>query len=150
MQKHKFLNIPFIPYDKNLVSRARELRKETTEAEKLFWEKILENKKLANFKFTRQKPLDHFIVDFYCSSLSLIIEIDGEVHDFQKERDRERDYLLEQKFGLKIIRYTNKKILDNIEKVTDDLIRRIQNATPLHLPLSGEKRNAEIQNTTPP
>src|SRR3989338_10940799 len=118
MQKHKFLNIPFIPYDKNLVSRARELRKETTEAEKLFWEKILENKKLANFKFTRQKPLDHFIVDFYCSSLSLIIEIDGEVHDFQKERDRERDYLLEQKFGLKIIRYTNKKILDNIEKVT--------------------------------
>ncbi|MBI2594820.1 MAG: endonuclease domain-containing protein [Candidatus Colwellbacteria bacterium] len=127
MQKY---NIPYIPYDKNLVSRARELRKETTEAENLFWSKVLKNKKLAKFKFTRQKPLDCFIVDFYCASLGLAIEIDGAVHKFQKARDQERDNLLKQKFGLKIIRYTNEEVLNNMEKVFRDLLSKIQNATP--------------------
>jgi len=126
MQKH---DIPYIPYDKNLVSRARELRKEITEAEKIFWEKVLKNKNLVNFKFTRQKPLDHFIVDFYCASLGLAIEIDGEIHNFQKIRDKERDSVLKQKFGLKIIRYKNEEVLESTERVMKDLIRRINNAT---------------------
>ena len=123
-------NIPFIPYDKNLVSRARELRKEITEAEKVFWEKIIKNKKLSHLKFSRQKPLGNFIVDFYCAKLGLIIEIDGEIHNFQKDRDMERDNILKQKFGLKIIRYTNEEVLNNTEKVTEDLVTRIQNTTP--------------------
>ena len=127
--RQKFLNIPYVPYDKNLVSRAKELRKETTEAEKIFWGKILQNKKLKNLKFTRQKPIDHFIVDFYCANLRLIIEIDGEIHDFQKNRDMERDNILKQKFGLKIIRYKNEEVLNNVNKVTEDLIRKI-NTTP--------------------
>ncbi|OGI65201.1 hypothetical protein A3A95_03885 [Candidatus Nomurabacteria bacterium RIFCSPLOWO2_01_FULL_39_18] len=123
-------NIPYIPYDKNLVSRARELRKETTEAEKIFWETILKNKKLAEFKFTRQKPLDNFIVDFYCASLGLVVEIDGGIHDFQKERDKERDNLLKQKFGLRILRYRNEEVLENMERVKEDLIKRIKKTTP--------------------
>lgn len=114
-------NFKFLPYDKNLVARARELRKEATEAENLFWNKVLKNKELEKFKFTRQKPLDHFIVDFYCASLCLIIEIDGEIHNFQKTRDKERDNLLEQKFGLKILRYTNEQILTNPEKIIREL-----------------------------
>ncbi|MFA5791610.1 MAG: endonuclease domain-containing protein [Candidatus Paceibacterota bacterium] len=132
MQKYNSFKIPFIPYDKNLVSRARELRKETTETEKLFWNKILKNKKLVNLKFTRQKPLDYFIVDFYCASLSLIIEIDGKIHNFQKTRDKERDNLLKQKFGLKIIRYKNEEILNDTEKIVEDLVRKIKymNSTP--------------------
>ncbi|MFH1200958.1 MAG: endonuclease domain-containing protein [bacterium] len=139
MRKHKFLNIPYIPYDKNLVSRAKELRKETTETEKIFWNEISKNKKLKNFKFTRQKPLDHFIVDFYCARLHLVIEIDGEIHDFQKARDKERDNLLKQKFGLKIIRYKNEEILNNTEKVLEDLVRRIKNSTPPASPCQGRK-----------
>lgn len=129
MQKY---NIPYIPYDKNLVSRARELRKNTTVAESLFWDKVLKNKNLVDFKFTRQKPLDHFIVDFYCASLGLAIEIDGVIHDFQKPRDKERDNILEQKFGLKIIRYKNEEVLNNTEKVTKNLIEKIKyiNSTP--------------------
>src|SRR3989344_8519526 len=107
MQKY---NIPYIPYDKNLVSRARELRKEETETERKFWNEILKDEKLNKYKFTRQKPLDYFIVDFYCASLGLIIEIDGEIHTFQKARDKEKDNLLKQKFGLKIIRYKNEKV----------------------------------------
>jgi very-short-patch-repair endonuclease len=126
MRKYNSLTIPYIPYDKNLVSRAKELRKETTEAEKVFWDKILKNKKLENFKFTRQKPIDHFIVDFFCSSLGVVIEIDGEVHSYQKTRDKERDRILKQKFGLEIIRYSNKEVLENTESVLEDLIRKIK------------------------
>lgn len=129
MQKYNSLKIPFIPYDKNLVSRARELRKETTEAENLFWNKVLKNKKLVSFKFTRQKPLDYFIVDFYCAKLGLVIEIDGEIHNFQKTRDKERDNILKQKFWMKIIRYTNQDVLNNTEKVTEDLIGKIKDIT---------------------
>ncbi|OGI76419.1 hypothetical protein A3C67_02185 [Candidatus Nomurabacteria bacterium RIFCSPHIGHO2_02_FULL_42_19] len=58
MQKY---NIPYIPYDKKLVSRARELRKEEIETERKFWNEILKDEKLNKYKFTRQKPLDHFI-----------------------------------------------------------------------------------------
>jgi len=129
MQKQKTLNVPYIPYDKNLVSRAREFRKETTKAEKIFWDKVLKNEKLADFKFTRQKPLGNFIIDFYCAKLHLAIEIDGEIHKFQKTRDEERDNLLKQKFGLKIIRYTNEEVLNNTKKIVADLVIKI-NATP--------------------
>ena len=79
-RNYNMKNFKFIPYNKNLVSRARELRREATQAEKLFWNKVLKNKKFAGFKFTRQKPLDSFILDFYCASLGLAIEIDGKVH----------------------------------------------------------------------
>ncbi len=103
----------FIPYDKNLVSKARELRKFETEAEKKFWSEILKNEKLTVFKFTRQKPVGNFIVDFYCAKLKLAIEIDGEIHKFQKIRDDERDNLLKQKFGIRIIRYKNEDVLNN-------------------------------------
>ena len=124
-------NFKFIPYDKNLVSRARELRYKATEAEKIFWDKILKNKKLSNLKFTRQKPIDHFIVDFYCAQLLLAIEIDGEVHKFQKERDKERDNILEQKFGLKVVRYKNEEILTDLNAVVKDLTRKIKDINTL-------------------
>jgi very-short-patch-repair endonuclease len=132
MRKYNSLIIPYIPYNKKLVSRAKELRKETTRAEKVFWDKILKDKKLADFKFTKQKPLDEFIVDFFCSSLGVIIEIDGEVHNYQKTRDMERDTILKQKFGLEIIRYTNEEVLKNTNKILEDLIEKIRyiNTTP--------------------
>ncbi|MEK6852480.1 MAG: DUF559 domain-containing protein [Nanoarchaeota archaeon] len=116
----------FIPYNKNLIPRARELRREATEAEKLFWEKILKNKKLEDLKFTRQKPLGHFIVDFYCSHLGIAIEIDGEVHIAQQARDKERDNILEQKFGLRVIRYKNEEVLKNTEKVVENLVGKLK------------------------
>lgn len=116
----------FIPYDKKLVLKARELRREATEAEKLFWTSVLKDNSLAHLKFTRQKPLGHFIADFYCATLRLVIEVDGEVHTFQKARDRERDTILSQKFDLTVIRYTNEEVLEDVEKVKEDLMRRIK------------------------
>jgi len=115
----------FLPYDKNLVSRARELRKTETIAEKKFYSEILKNKKLSGYKFTRQKPIGNYIIDFYCAKLKLAIEIDGEVHVFQNSRDKERDNILKQEFGLKIIRYTNDDVLNNENKILNDLIDQL-------------------------
>jgi len=56
-RNYNMKNFKFIPYDKNLVSRARELRKETTEAERLFWDKILKNKKLAGEVWTKNNKI---------------------------------------------------------------------------------------------
>ena len=101
----------YIPYNTSLVLLARELRKNATETEKIFWDKVLKNKKLKGLKFTRQKPLGNFIADFYCAKLGVIIEIDGEIHNFSKTRDAERDNLLVQEFGLKIVRYKKEEVL---------------------------------------
>jgi very-short-patch-repair endonuclease len=116
----------FVPYDKNLISRARELRRNQTEAEKIFWLEILKSKKFSSYKFTRQKPLDGFIADFYCAKFKLAIEIDGEMHEFQKVRDKERDNILLQKFGIKVLRYKNKDVLGNSNKIITDLLHYLR------------------------
>ncbi|MCY3723847.1 MAG: DUF559 domain-containing protein [Candidatus Poribacteria bacterium] len=69
-----------MPYNKALTQKARENRKNPTPAEKKLWYEVLSNKRLDNLKFTRQKPLDMYIVDFYCAELMLAIEIDGHTH----------------------------------------------------------------------
>lgn len=61
------------------IKRAKELRQNMTSAEKILWEH-LRAKRFKNFKFRRQQIIEGFIVDFYCHSLGLIIEVDGEVH----------------------------------------------------------------------
>ncbi|MBI2630736.1 endonuclease domain-containing protein [Candidatus Nomurabacteria bacterium] len=125
----------FLPYDKNLVSKARELRKTQTNAEKIFWFEILKDKRFANLKFTSQKPVGNFIVDFYCAQFKLAIEIDGDIHKFQSVRDSERDNSLGQEFGLKIIRYKNQDVINDTLKVLEDLISKIRLLNPSRPPL---------------
>ena len=123
----------YIPYNKKLVSRAKELRKNTTVAEKKFWSDILQSKDLKKYKFSRQKPLDNFIVDFYCSRLGLVIEIDGDTHTFTRARDRERTGVLSGKYKLVIVRYTNNDVLESTDSVYRDLLEKIgsiEDATP--------------------
>ena len=120
----------FIPYNKNLVSRARELRKESTNAEKLFWTEILKSKELLFLKFTRQKPIGGFIADFYCSSLQIAIEVDGEVHAFQQARDKERDNVLWQKFGIRVLRYKNVEVLNDTERVKKEILKETKKTHP--------------------
>lgn len=112
--------IKYISYNKNLTKKARENRKNPTKSEKKIWYEVLRNKEFGNYKFIRQKPLDSFIVDFYCSKLLLVIEIDGDSHSEQIDYDIFRTEKL-NKFGIKIIRYTNFEILRNIGGVYDDL-----------------------------
>ncbi len=99
----------------------RELRHDSTPAEKVFWE-MVSGKKLDNLKFRRQHHIGPYIVDFYCASLKLIIEIDGDSH-FSVEglkADKIRTRFLES-HGYKIIRYDNSEILTNLEGVFADL-----------------------------
>jgi very-short-patch-repair endonuclease len=108
-----------LPYNTALVARAKELRKNMTLAEKKLWYSYLKNFK---FKVLRQGPIDHFIVDFYCPSLKLVIEIDGDTHftDEGKAYDKERTARLES-YGLKVIRFTNSQVLRNFEAVCEQL-----------------------------
>ena len=95
--------------------RARELRQEMTPAEKLLWEQ-LRNRKLAGLKFRRQHPLDRFIVDFYCAACNLVVEVDGDIHDLQQERDEVRIEELELQ-GHQVIRFRNEQVLNDLETV---------------------------------
>jgi very-short-patch-repair endonuclease len=117
--------LPYIPYDKRLVKKARENRKHPTSAEKKMWFGILRNKAFQNLKFTRQKPLNHFIVDFYCSKLLLAVEIDGDSHAGQEEYDRQRTERL-GRYGITVIRYTNIDVMQNLDGVYEDLQEKVK------------------------
>ena len=114
----------YIPYNKTLTQKARENRKNPTPAEKKLWYEVLGNRQLDNLKFTRQKPLDMYIVDFYCAELMLAIEIDGHTHADQEHYDRRRTENL-NRYGIEVIRYTNAEVLNNLEGVYQDLCKRI-------------------------
>lgn len=116
----KFNNDNFyLPYNRNLVERAKQLCKNMTAAEKKLWYGYLRTFKL---RVLRQRPIDHFIVDFYCPSLKLVIEIDGESHftnDAQKY-DAARTQKLEE-YGLQVVRFTNQQVLREFEIVCEKL-----------------------------
>jgi very-short-patch-repair endonuclease len=77
---------------------------------------------LGGFKFRRQHPIEPYIVDYYCSSANLIVELDGESHEGRQSYDTERESHLQQ-LGLKIIRVTNDEVLDNLEGVAEMILR---------------------------
>jgi very-short-patch-repair endonuclease len=107
---------------------SRDLRKKQTKAEHLFWNKI-KNKQFLGYKFLRQHPLFYeyydkekfFIADFYCRELKLIIEIDGGIHEQQKEYDKIRTEILDSQNDLKVMRFKNEEILDDINFVLKNL-----------------------------
>jgi leucyl-tRNA synthetase len=112
-----------INYNSKLKNEARKLRNNPTNSEKEMW--IFLKVNYPDFKFLRQKPLDNFIPDFYCVKLSLIIEVDGDIHLLQKERDVERDNIFFQKYKIKTIRFTNTDVLDHkdyLKKTMDDFL----------------------------
>jgi very-short-patch-repair endonuclease len=74
---------------------AREMRQKPTEAEKLLWG-YFRNHNLMGLKFRRQHNIERFIVDFYCAKARLIIEVDGLIHQYQKEEDLIRQQFLEE------------------------------------------------------
>ncbi len=114
MKKYKF-----IPYNPQLKERAKDNRLNPSKAESKIWNEIF-RKKLIKYKFLRQKPLDRFIVDFYCAKLMLAVEIDGDTHANQRQYDRMRTEKLNI-LGIKVIRYSNIDVMRNIEGVYEDL-----------------------------
>ena len=97
------------------VFRSRELRKDQTEAERYLW-KFLRNRHLTGRKFRRQYIFQGFILDFYCAEDKVAIELDGPIHDKRKDYDSARQKIIEDN-GLRIIRFKNKMILNDINNV---------------------------------
>jgi very-short-patch-repair endonuclease len=95
--------------------KARELRTNQTEAEKILWSRILGNR-LLGFHFRKQHGIAGFIVDFYCHQAQLVIEIDGSIHDGQKQYDSERDIVL-RSLGLRVLRFSNDAIIHSLRSV---------------------------------
>ncbi|MBW4618781.1 MAG: endonuclease domain-containing protein [Cyanosarcina radialis HA8281-LM2] len=111
-----FKNSDFhLPYNPQLVAGAKELRQNLTPAEKKLWNDYL---KTFKFRVLRQRPIDRFIVDFYCAALKLAIEVDGEGHFTEEGQayDLERTQILEG-YGLKVLRFTNYEVMNNFEGV---------------------------------
>ncbi len=106
-----------IPYNPELKELARYFRNNPTFCEKLLW-RHLKGKQMLGFDFHRQKPLDKYIVDFYCPDLQLAIEIDGETHfgDENQVRDRNRQKRLES-LGVRFLRFNNEEVKRNIDGV---------------------------------
>ena len=111
-------------HNKNLTIAARQLRKEMTPQEKKLWHKFLKDYPI---RILRQKVIMRFIVDFYCKQASLVIEIDGGQHlsDEAMVKDKERTIMIEN-LGLKVIRFSNKDIENNINDVCESIDKEIK------------------------
>jgi len=123
-----------------VLAYARELRKNQTKAEAFFWSKV-RNRKFNRLKFNRQFVLEYenssyFIADFHCFEKKLIVEIDGEIHKYQKDYDQMRENILEQ-MGYKVIRFTNEEVLNQWVKVAQKIEKIL---TTLPQPLSSKER----------
>jgi very-short-patch-repair endonuclease len=88
---------------------AKRFRKHMTPAEIVFWE-MVRNNKVLGLHFRRQQLLGGFIADFFCNQIGLVVEIDGGIHEMQKDYDRERDNILAQQ-NLTILRFSNQELL---------------------------------------
>ena len=99
---------------KEKLQRAKELRREMTPAEKLLWHEVRAKK--LGVRFRRQQVIQGFIVDFYCHRAGLVVEVDGDIHDLQKEEDERREKALSA-LGLRIVRFGNDEVMRNLSAV---------------------------------
>ncbi len=107
---------------------ARQMRHEPTPAEQVLWKRIRKNQ-VAGYKFRRQHMIDRFIGDFFCPQARLIIEVDGAIHDYTVEEDAARQEFLES-LGLRVLRFSNADVLQNIEGVLKVIGEVLHNPIP--------------------
>jgi very-short-patch-repair endonuclease len=109
-------------------SRARALRRNMTDAERILW-RSLRDRKMGGWKFRRQHPIRPFIVDFVCVERRLIIEVDGGQHASKVQADASRSSYLRKK-GYKILRFWNNQVLNESEAILDMILAALNDDTP--------------------
>lgn len=114
----------FVRYNPRLKEFARQLRRKSTLSEVLLW-KQLKGKQMMGYDFHRQKPVDEYIVDFYCPTLKLAIEIDGASHAFKEQEDKKRQARLE-KLGIRFLRFDDLDVKFQMERVLETIRRWIR------------------------
>jgi very-short-patch-repair endonuclease len=121
----------FFGASKKIFLRALELRNNMTLAEQVLWEE-LRKKEIYKVRFKRQHPIGIFVVDFYCHKYKLAIEVDGDIHLREDviEHDDGRSHDIE-KLGIKILRFTNKEVLENTNMVKNRILQEISSLSPL-------------------
>ena len=128
----------FVPYERWLKEVARRLRNESTLSETLLWNE-LKKKQMLGFDFHRQRPIDRYVVDFYCPRLNLAIEIDGESHATRILDDARRQARLEE-LGITFLRFTDDQVKFEMDVVLGEIRGRILDETSLavgHTPPRG-------------
>lgn len=126
-----------------MTQRARRLRKDMTEAEKKLWWKLRRDQ-MIGLNFRRQHPIGPFVLDFYCPSIQLAVELDGGQHNFRSAQinDERRTHWLNSN-GVTVLRFWNNDVMGNLDGVLHEIMRIseslvLRQQTPsLTLPLSG-------------
>lgn len=121
-------NIVYLIYMGIIKERVRDLRKKQTPAEQYFWNEVRSNK--LGFSFRRQYPLVFyigdtrklFVADFFCKEKNLVIEIDGKIHEKQKEYDEARTFIIND-LGYTVMRFSNEQILNNFTECANSFLR---------------------------
>jgi len=111
-----------------LKEKTRHLRKHPTVAETRLWQE-LRRKQMRGYSFYRQRPLDQYIVDFYCPDLMLAIEVDGDSHAGQFDADLERQQCL-QSLGVHFLRFSNLNVLRDMDNVLRTIEGWIETLSP--------------------
>ena len=119
-------------HNKNLVPIARTLRKNMTKEERRLWYEFLREYEL---RFQRQKIIGHYVVDFYCASAKLVVELDGSQHfePEEMERDAQRTVFLEQ-YGITVVRIPNNEVSRNFAGVCEYIDDAVKRCAPPWLP----------------
>lgn len=122
-------------------------RKEQTDAEKRLWF-YLRNRRLNGYKFRRQYPIHNYIIDFYCAEKKLAVELDGGQHVQREKYDKKRTFDL-QKLNIRIIRFWDTDVLQNIDRVLEQILHELESSTikkPRPDPLlKGEGKYNDVQ-----
>lgn len=103
------------------IEEARELRRRDTPAEDVLWE-FLRDRGLSGLKFRRQHPVGPYIVDFCCPAQRLIVELDGDIHEEQREMDCVRQRRLEHA-GYTVLRFSNLQVMNQTDFVLTEIVR---------------------------
>ena len=120
-------------------ARAKQLRRAMTRAETLLW-RYLKAHRLAHLGFRRQSPMGDYIADFVAHSCKLVVEVDGESHNFEERlrHDEQRDQWFAAR-GYRVLRFTNDDVMRNLEGVALAILQATEQAAPpsLALPRKG-------------
>ena len=122
-----------LPYNPKLKELAKILRNNSTKSEIKLWQ-YLKGKQMMGYDFHRQKPIDNYILDFFCTNLFLGIELDGYSHTLDEtyEKDLQKEEKLKE-FGISIIRFDDSEVMDDIDnviRVIENYIREYEEHTP--------------------
>jgi len=133
-------NSRYLPYNKKLKQYSRNLRNESTRAEITLWNELRASQ--LGYTFNRQKPLQNFIVDFYCKPLHLVIEVDGITHwaEEQIKQDKIRQTILE-KMDLHFLRFDDEEVLHDMENVLRTIDITIEKLEKFYPEATRRKKN---------